>query len=108
MNTPNPALGIRPATENELTRDTQPKLVALLSSVTERAADTILQETRLVEDLDLDSLAMLEIIVFLEEEFGIEVEDELREAVRDSEGELSTVGQLISFVNQRRADAVNG
>lgn len=49
-------------------------------------------DSRFVEDLGADSLDMVEMIMDVEEEFGIEIPDE------DAES-LETVGELVTYVN---------
>ncbi|WP_320068867.1 acyl carrier protein [Micromonospora sp. RTGN7] len=45
------------------------------------------------EDLDVDSLSMVEIMVVVEEKFGVSLPDELA-------AELRTVGDLVSYIQQ--------
>lgn len=56
--------------------------------------DAVRPEARLVEDLGADSLDMVELIMAVEEEFGIEVPDE------DAES-LATVGQIADYLERR-------
>lgn len=55
-------------------------------------------ESRLVEDLGGDSLDMLELIMSLEERFGIEVPDEDAEHIK-------TVRDVVDYVKKRLAEA---
>ena len=48
-------------------------------------------ESNLVEDLEADSLDAVEIIVRIEDEFGLQVDDEAAESVR-------TVGDLVKCI----------
>ena len=57
--------------------------------------DEITFETRLVEDLGLDSLKALEMLVEIENQFRIRIDE-------DSEGEIVTVGDLIRVVLESR------
>lgn len=73
----------------------------LLAQVTEAIRGTlktegkpITLEARLTEDLGGDSLDMLELIMALEEKFGIEVPDE------DSE-QIHTVRDVVEYVKKR-------
>jgi acyl carrier protein len=54
-------------------------------------------ESRLVEDLGGDSLDMLELIMALEERFGIEVPDEDAEYIK-------TVRDVVEYVKKRLAE----
>lgn len=53
--------------------------------------ENITMETRLVEDLGADSLDAVEIMFALEEEFGIEIDD-------DSAQNIKTVGDLVNYI----------
>lgn len=60
----------------------------------EYSDDDVTDDLRLVEDLNLDSLEMIELTGSLEYEFDIEVDDV------DFE-ELQTVGDLIAYAKKR-------
>lgn len=51
----------------------------------------ITSETNIKEDLDIDSLDAVEIIMALEDEFNIEITDEVAE-------QLSTIGELADYI----------
>ena len=55
------------------------------------SADQVKPESNLIEDLGADSLDAVELVMAVEEEFGIEVPDEEAEKLR-------TVGDIISHV----------
>lgn len=55
-------------------------------------AETITNETNLKDDLNVDSLDVVELIMRLEDAFDIEVSD-------DDAAKLNTVGDIIAFVN---------
>lgn len=55
--------------------------------------DRITPDATLVDDLDLDSLDVVELVMDLEDEFGIEISDE------DSE-RVETVGDLVALVKR--------
>ena len=57
--------------------------------------DTITMETSLVEDLEADSLDAVEVIMALEDEFGIEIPDE------DAEN-FKTVGDLYKYIEENK------
>ncbi len=58
-------------------------------------ADHIQPDSRLNEDLDIDSLAAVELAMELENEFGIQIEDE--ELVK-----LKTVQDIVDLMNQKQ------
>ena len=56
--------------------------------------NSITMETRLQEDLGLDSLDAIEILMALEEEFEIEVADE-------AFGNVKTFGDVVYYINEQ-------
>ena len=61
--------------------------------------DEINLETNFREDLDADSLDLVELIMALEDEFGLEIEDE------DIE-EIITVGDAMKYINKALGDDI--
>lgn len=57
--------------------------------------DTITLETSLTEDLEADSLDAVEVIMALEDEFGIEIPDE------DAEN-FKTIGDLYKYIEANK------
>ena len=57
--------------------------------------ETITMETSLVEDLEADSLDAVEVIMALEDEFGIEIPDE------DAEN-FKTIGDLYKYIEANK------
>ncbi len=55
---------------------------------------SITKDSRLIEDLKADSLDVVELIMDLEQEFGIEIPDEELPKVR-------TVGDIVSYAESR-------
>ncbi len=55
-------------------------------------------ESNLLDDLGADSLDVVELVMALEEEFGIEVPDEDVENIR-------TVGDIVSYLGEREIRA---
>jgi acyl carrier protein len=56
--------------------------------------DRVVPEARFREDLEADSLDLVELIMAFEEEFGSEITDEDAQTI-------TTVGQAVSYINQR-------
>ena len=57
------------------------------SQVTENAA--------FIDDLDADSLDLVEVIMAMEQEFGVEISDEEAEKIR-------TVGDAVTYINEHQ------
>ena len=57
--------------------------------------DTITLDTYLTEDLEADSLDAVEVIMALEDEFGIEIPDEEAEHVK-------TIGDICKFIENNK------
>lgn len=60
--------------------------------------DKVTSEARFREDLEADSLDLVELIMAFEEEFGGEISDE------DAQ-KITTVGEAIAYVEARAAEA---
>lgn len=73
------------------------KLKEIISQVLSVDANEITEETRITEDLGADSLDLYQIVLSIEQEFGVSVEDETIEKV-------STVGDALKLITE----AVNG
>lgn len=54
-------------------------------------ADQVKPEAKLIEDLGADSLDAVELVMAIEEEFGIDVPDEEAE-------KLTSVGEILSYI----------
>jgi acyl carrier protein len=55
---------------------------------------------RIIQDLEIDSLATLEILLALEERFGVALVDNPRAAT------ITTVGDLVGLLDELRADDI--
>ena len=60
-------------------------------------ANEVTMEASFTKDLGADSLDQVELVMALEEEFGMEIPDEEAE-------KITTVQQAIDFVNARKSD----
>lgn len=61
--------------------------------------EEVTDEARLVQDLGADSLDLTELVMTLEDETGVEIDD-------DKAKELVTLGKIIEFLKQKNAIAV--
>jgi acyl carrier protein len=71
--------------------ETTKKVIEIISKQLEIEADKIKPEASFTEDLKADSLAVMELVLALEEDFGIEIPDEDTEKIR-------TVQDAITYI----------
>ena len=71
------------------------KIQQILAQQFEVSADSISADTNIVDDLGGDSLDVVDLIMSVEEEFGISIPDE--DAV-----ELSTVGKIVEYIEKQQ------
>ena len=57
--------------------------------------DQVTPEARFIEDLNADSLDIVELVMGLEDEFGLEISDEEAEGIR-------TVGDAVKFIEEKQ------
>ena len=69
------------------------KVQAIIANELGIAKEEITLESRLAEDLGADSLDAVELIMALEDEFGVEVNDD------DAQG-IKTVGDIVALVEK--------
>ncbi|MEX1280414.1 MAG: acyl carrier protein [Acidimicrobiia bacterium] len=70
------------------------RLTSLLVSELGLDEDKIKPEARFEEDLEVDSLGVVELLMALEDEFGVAIPDEEAESI-------GTVGEAIDVVSQK-------
>ena len=70
------------------------KVKDMVASQLQADADAITLESRLVEDLKADSANVMVLILELENEFGVEVEDEMILS-------LKTVGDVVKYIEEK-------
>lgn len=58
--------------------------------------DQVVREAEFVQDLNADSLDMVELVMSLEEEFGVEISD-------DDVENLRTVGDAVDYIDEHAA-----
>ena len=71
------------------------KVIKLISDATKIDAGKINMETNFVEDLNLDSLDIVELMMKMEDDFGIEIPEE------DAEG-LKTVKDVVGYLEKKQ------
>ena len=69
----------------------QDKVINIVSEAANVESGNIKAETSFVDDLNLDSLDMVEMMMKMEEEFGIEIPEEKTE-------ELKTIGDVANYL----------
>jgi acyl carrier protein len=78
------------------TEDIRAELAEIVNEVAGIPVDDVQLDKSFVDDLDVDSLSMVEIVVAAEEKFGVEIPD-------DQVKNLKTVGDAVSFIEQAQA-----
>lgn len=71
------------------------KVAKIIAEELNTNVESLSMETRLVEDLGADSLDAVEIMFALEEEFGMEIEDDAAQAIK-------TVGDLVKYIEDHK------
>ena len=74
--------------------EVEAKLIGLLVEELGLDKDKITMEASFEEDLEVDSLGVVELLMALEDNFGVEIPDE------EAEG-IATVGQAVSVVMEK-------
>ena len=70
------------------------KVINMIAKKLSKKPEEISLKSRLVEDLNADSLDVVELLMILEDEYAITIPDE--EAVK-----LSTIGDIVSFLSKQ-------
>ena len=71
------------------------KIRAILSEQLDAELETITVDTKIEEDLSADSLDVVELLMSIEDEFGVEIPDEEIEKLR-------TVGDVVNYIEQNQ------
>jgi len=71
--------------------ETLEKVIKIVSEATKVEAGNIKAETNFIDDLNLDSLDMVEMMMKMEEEFGIEIPEDKTE-------DLKTINDVTNFL----------
>ena len=70
--------------------------LAIAETLGDRNVEPVKWDSKIIDDLMLDSLDMVELVMFLEECFSVEIRDE-------QAGEIVTVGDAITVVKENKA-----
>ena len=70
--------------------------LAIAETLGDRNVEPVKWDSKIMDDLMLDSLDMVELVMFLEECFSVEIRDE-------QAGEIVTVGDSITIVKENKA-----
>lgn len=71
------------------------KIQEILAAQFDVEADSITNDTDIQEDLNADSLDIVDLIMSIEDEFEVEVPD-------DAVDEVKTVGDLVKFIEKQQ------
>jgi acyl carrier protein len=86
---------VLPQIKGDLDMDTFEKIRTLLAEQLDIDPNTIEPDSDIMNDFEADSLDIVDMIMTLEDEFGIEVPDEAIE-------NLHTVGDVVQFVDAHK------
>ena len=75
------------------TEEIQTGLGEIIDEVAGVPADQVTPEKSFVDDLDIDSLSMVEVVVAAEERFGVKIPD-------DDVKSLQTVGDAVTYIEK--------
>jgi len=78
------------------TEEIRAELAEIVNEVTGIPADDVQLDKSFTDDLDVDSLSMVEVVVAAEEKFDVRIPDD---AVKD----LKTVGDAVSYIEKAQA-----
>lgn len=80
------------------TEEIRAALADIVNEVAGISVDDVQLEKSFTDDLDVDSLSMVEVVVEAEEKFGVKIPDE---EVKN----LKTVGDAVAYIERARAAA---
>ena len=73
----------------------QDKVIKLVSEATKVDASKISADTSFIEDLNLDSLDIVELMMKMEDEFGVEIPEEEAE-------NLKTIKNVVTYLESKK------
>ncbi len=71
------------------------KIREILADQLDASVDEMTMDTRIAEDLGADSLDVVEMLMSVEDEFGIEIPDD---AIED----LKTIGNVVEYIESKK------
>jgi acyl carrier protein len=71
-------------------------LAEILEEIADVSADDVADDKSFTDDLDVDSLSMVEVVVAAEEKFGVKIPD-------DDVQSLKTVGDAVTYISNAQA-----
>ncbi len=71
------------------------KLKALIAEQLDRDEEEIKETSSIVDDLGADSLDVVDLVMAIEEEFGIEIPEDQTENIK-------TVGDILAFIEEKQ------
>lgn len=71
------------------------KIREILAQQFEVSAESISADTNIVDDLGADSLDVVELIMSVEDEFGVQISDE-------DAAQLATVGKIVEYIEAKQ------
>jgi acyl carrier protein len=80
------------------TEEIRTELAEIVNEVTGIPADDVQLDKSFTDDLDVDSLSMVEVVVAAEDKFSVRIPD-------DEVKNLKTVGDAVSFIEKAQAAA---
>ncbi len=70
------------------------KITEILAEQLDADRDAMTMDTKIADDLGADSLDLVDLLMSVEDEFGIEIPDE------DVEG-IQTIGDIVEYINNK-------
>ena len=77
----------------------QEKVIKIVSEATKMDANNITSDTNFIDDLNLDSLDMVEMMMKMEDEFGIEIPE-------DETENLKTINDVANFLKTKQSQLI--
>lgn len=83
------------------------RVTEFLTETMDYSGDQVTEDAHLVDDLEIDSLSVLELAVFTEDEFDVNIEDAFKEALHRDSTKQPTVGWLVDLVHTAQANVAS-